>query len=338
MSPGRKAFSDIEPVALSPAMKEVLLAAKDVAPTSTTVLLHGESGTGKEVIARYIHQCSTRAQSNYVAVNCAALPNELLESELFGHERGAFTGATERRVGKIELAHQGTLLLDEISELPLPLQAKLLRVIQEREVDRVGGQKPIPVDVRIIATSNRHLMDMVQKGQFRADLFYRLHVFPIEIPALRKRQDDLKTLVQSLLNTKAEALHRASPEISDAAWSVLATYPFPGNVRELGNVVERALILCRQGPIEPAHLSLPRFHSREAVGGETTSKLPALNLATLEQMAINEALRQVNGNRTHAARLLGIGLRTLRNKLNEPNRQNSNADAVAQTSQSIEAA
>ncbi|MFL5302413.1 MAG: sigma 54-interacting transcriptional regulator, partial [Anaeromyxobacteraceae bacterium] len=201
-------LSDADPIARSPAMREVLDAALDVAPTPTTVLLLGESGTGKELLARFLHARSERL-GPWVAVNCAALPADLLESELFGHEKGAFTGAWDRRAGRFEQAHRGTLLLDEISELPLGLQAKLLRVVQEREVDRVGGARPVPVDVRLVATTNRDLGEMVRRGEFRSDLYYRLHVFPIVLPPLRDRREDLPALAEALVADAARAHGRA---------------------------------------------------------------------------------------------------------------------------------
>jgi flagellar basal-body rod protein FlgB len=282
-------------IAESPAMREVASAADDVAPLPTTVLLLGESGTGKEVLARYIHRRSPRANRPYVAVNCAALPGDLLESELFGHERGAFTGAADRHLGKVELAHGGTLLLDEVSELPLHLQAKLLRVIQERELDRVGGTKPVPVDVRIIATSNRDLEGAVAEGQFRADLFYRLNVYPIHLPALRDRTGDLEPLSRHLLLRSAEAIGRPTPILSASALEAISHYAFPGNVRELGNVLERAIVRCRGEVLEAAHLGLPVGASiRRLPSADPGALLPPglpLELEALEQLAIAEALR-----------------------------------------------
>jgi two-component system response regulator FlrC len=318
-------------------MREVMAAAEDVAMGATTVLILGESGTGKEIVARHIHRCSPRGNSPWVAVNCAALPSDLLESELFGHERGAFTGANDRRIGRIEQADKGTLLLDEISELPLGLQAKLLRVLQEREVDRVGGGRPVPVDVRIIATSNRDLGEMVQRKLFRQDLYYRLFVFPIVLPPLRERPDDIPALTDHLLHKLSESLGRPAPTLTEDAMEALASYRYPGNVRELGNILERALVRCRVPTLDLRHLwpadsvELPTatLETKDAPapaarysGGRIPERkfLPEgvpLELASLERLAIQEALRRLNGNRTHAARLLGISLRTLRNKLRE---------------------
>ncbi len=336
------------PVFASAAMREVLDSAEDVAQASTTVLLLGESGTGKEVLARLIHRRSGRAAGPWVAVNCAALPADLLESELFGHERGAFTGASERHIGRIEQAHGGTLLLDEISEMPLPLQAKLLRVLQEREVDRVGGGRPHAVDVRIIATSNRDLAEMVERKQFRADLYYRLCVFPIVLPPLRDRVEDIAPLADHFIGLFAESLGRPAPLLSNAARAALSAYGFPGNVRELGNLIERLMVRCREAVVDVRHLaqlglapgqtlargvSAPGLSSApvlqgavaatpavRADGGGSVRFLPEglpVAIAALERLAILEALRQVGDNRTHAARLLGISLRTLRNKLRE---------------------
>jgi two-component system response regulator FlrC len=347
------------PVWTSAAMRAVLESVEDVAAASTTVLLLGESGTGKEVLARLIHQRSARAAAPYVAVNCAALPGELLESELFGHERGAFTGASERRIGKVEAADGGTLLLDEISEMPLLLQAKLLRVLQEREVDRVGGSRPLPVDVRVIATSNRDLEEMVRARLFRADLYYRLAVFPIQVPPLRERPEDVPLLAVHFLARFADVMGRPVPMLTPAAAEALARYPFPGNVRELANLIERALVRCRGGVIDVAQLpavvlapppapertslavpaSLPLPPSESAVEAPLAVMVPSptssppssasplaaaagplpagvpLDLGALERLAIEAALQRTRGNRTHAARVLGISLRTLRNKL-----------------------
>jgi two-component system, response regulator FlrC len=320
-------------------MREALLAAEDVAATPTTVLLLGESGTGKEVIARHIHRLSPRAAGPWVAINCAALPAELLEAELFGYERGAFTGATERRPGRVEQAQGGTLLLDEISELPLGLQAKLLRVLQEREVDRLGGRHPISVDVRVIATSNRELSQMVDVRHFRADLFYRLNVFPIHLPPLRERREDLPGLAQHLLEKAAEALGREVPGLSGPAMEALSNHSFPGNVRELGNLLQGALVRCRGSLILPEHLNLtPKRPTRTAVfspGSLFPAEMP-LDLEALEHLAVTEALRRAGGNRTHAATLLGIGLRTLRNKLRLYREHSDGAHAPVQTRRTLD--
>jgi transcriptional regulator with GAF, ATPase, and Fis domain len=337
----------LEPIGASAAMREVLEAIADVAATPTTVLLLGESGTGKELVARHLHARSGRG-GPWVAVNCAALPAELLESELFGHERGAFTGASERREGRFEQADGGTLLLDEVSELPLALQAKLLRVVQEREVDRIGGRAPVRVDVRLIATTNRDLAGMVRAGQFRSDLYYRLHVFPIVLPPLRERPEDVPALAGALLAEAAAALGRPAPALAPAAVAALARHPFPGNVRELRNVLERALVRCRGPLLDERHLQLgpapagpgPAYAAPSRPPGEpVAAPAPAtdpfalaglpLELPALERLAIAEALRRVNGNRTHAARVLGIGLRTLRNKLRESREAGAPLEAAA---------
>jgi two-component system response regulator FlrC len=332
-------------------MQDVLSAVEDVSRGNTTVLLLGESGTGKEVFARHIHGTSPRSTGPWVAVNCAALPSELLESELFGHEKGSFTGAADRRLGRIEQADHGTLLLDEISEMPLGLQVKLLRVLQERELDRVGGARPIPVDVRVIATSNRDLATLVAHGEFRADLYYRLSVFPIFLPPLRERRDDIPALAAHLTEEISLRLGRPAPMLSPEAMATLVAYEFPGNVRELANVLERVLVRCHSTavpakqvvtalaavglsslrPVSEETSRRPSHHASGLMASQDRSSTDAarvahgsrdsmpdswpLALADLERMAILEALRRVNGNRTHAARLLGISLRTLRNKL-----------------------
>ena len=340
----------LPPIGGTQIMQDVLSAVEDVARANTTVLLLGESGTGKEVFARYIHGISPRSTGPWIAVNCAALPSELLESELFGHEKGSFTGAADRRVGRIEQADHGTLLLDEISEMPIALQVKLLRVLQEREVDRVGGARPVPVDVRIIATSNRDLATMVAHGEFRADLYYRLSVFPIFLPPLRERRDDIPALAARLTEEIALRLGRPAPALSAEALTELVAYEFPGNVRELANVLERVLVRCHGTAVPAKHISVALaavgISSIRPLPGEAAGRRPLrqvalasseyqgstaadrmrqsvdsmpdgwpLALAELERMAILEALRRVHGNRTHAARLLGISLRTLRNKL-----------------------
>jgi len=306
-------------------MIRILEVAEAVAKSDATVLVQGESGTGKELIARLIHASSARAAQPFVAVNCAALPATLLESELFGHEKGAFTGAQARKVGKFELAHGGTCLLDEISEMDLALQAKLLRVLQEREVDRVGGRDPIPIDVRVIATTNRNLEQAVSDGKFRADLFYRLNVIPITLPPLRERPGDIKLLVDFFMK---QYLPDGAPKVSEEVLQALLAYSWPGNVRELQNAVERAAILSRgRTPSEGDFLmkvgaETPRPNLAQQVARESSEDTRLViscgtTVQEMEKALIFETLRATNDNRTQAAKLLGISIRTLRNKLNE---------------------
>ncbi|MBI3603547.1 MAG: sigma-54-dependent Fis family transcriptional regulator [Nitrospirae bacterium] len=308
-----------------PGMARLLGVAEVVATSQATVLIHGESGTGKELLARFIHSRSPRAHRPFIAVNCAALPDGLLESELFGHERGAFTGALVRKLGKFEMAHTGTLLLDEISEMTLGLQAKLLRVLQEREVDRVGGREPVHVDIRVIATTNRPLRVEVDQGRFREDLYYRLNVFPILLPPLRERRADILVLARHFVGAAATRNGLPAPSLSEAALEVLVGRPWKGNVRELENVVERAVLMAVSGTIEPEHF---RFEE----GGAAVLPVPTPALAAsadaggasgggslweMERDLIFKTLAGVNDNRTHAAKVLGISIRTLRNKLRE---------------------
>lgn len=321
--------------------REVLLLAARVAKTDATVLLTGESGTGKEVFARYIHDQSQRAKGPFVAINCAAIPDNLLEATLFGHEKGAFTGAQSAQAGKFEQADHGTLLLDEISEMPLGLQAKLLRVLQEREVERVGGKKPVAVDIRVLATSNRNMAAEVAAGRFREDLYYRLNVFPIAIPALRERPGDIVPLARHFLALHGARLGR-SARIGNSAAAKLAAHPWPGNVRELENVMQRALILAPGDVVEAEHLLLQteatahaapppmpvaaESHAPAAVAPAPTfaaaghaqpivsTESPA-NMKDLERQHILDTLAKVGGSRKKAIELLGISERTLRYKL-----------------------
>jgi DNA-binding NtrC family response regulator len=302
-----------------------------VAPTRATVLLEGESGTGKELIARALHDRSPRAESPYVSVNCAALPEGLVESALFGHEKGAFTGATVRTAGAFERAHGGTLLLDEISEMRLDLQSKLLRVIQEQEFERVGGAQMVKVDVRLVATTNRDLKGEVDAGRFRADLYYRLNVVRLRTPPLRDRVDDIPRLARHFLHRSAEHLGLEPPSLPPETVAVLQADPWPGNVRELANAVERAVILCRGGTLLPSAFQghLDQSAPREAVTRPVAppdTPAPAVqppgpaaevpfDLDTLERQAIIRALDATGGNRVRASKLLGISERTLRNKL-----------------------
>ncbi len=299
-----------------PGMVRLLSTIEGVAASQATVLIHGESGTGKELLARFIHARSQRAHRPFIAVNCAALPEGLLESELFGHERGAFTGALIRKIGKFEMAHTGTLLLDEISEMNLPLQAKLLRVLQEREVDRIGGRDPVPVNIRVVATTNRALYREVEQGRFREDLYYRLNVFPITVPPLRERAIDIPLLAKHFAaqSTLRNGLTLAT--VSEAALEHLQRLAWKGNVRELENVMERAVLLAGDGPILPEHC--PSEMPSEAVGGPLRSQQPTNgSLWEMERELIFKTLARVKDNRTHAAKELGISIRTLRNKLRE---------------------
>jgi DNA-binding NtrC family response regulator len=310
----------------SDAFRRTMEVVAAVAASRATVLLQGESGTGKELFARAIHDQSPRADQPFITVNCAALPEGLVESALFGHEKGAFTGAAVRSAGAFERAHGGTLLLDEISEMRLDLQSKLLRVIQEQEFERVGGTQPIKVDVRLIATTNRDLKSEVDAGRFRGDLYYRLNVVPIRTPTLRERLEDIPRLVQHFVLRAAELQGSPAPTIAPETLEVLQRYPWPGNVRELANAVERAVILCRGNVLLPTdfdqqirdaahHPPRPAIvPDLAAPGAETVD----YNLDAIERLAIERALAATGGNRTRAARLLGISERTLRNKLNAP--------------------
>jgi two-component system response regulator FlrC len=318
--------SDI--VTAHPRMLALLEFVRHVAKSHASILIQGESGTGKELLARYIHANSRRSAGPFVAVNCAALPEGLLESELFGHERGAFTGAIGNKPGKFELAHTGTILLDEIGEMPLALQAKLLRVLQEREVDRLGGKKPLPIDIRVLSTTNCDLRDMIRAGTFREDLFYRLNVVPVRLFPLRERIDDITTLASSFF--VKQGYHRA--QLTAEAVRHLKNNSWRGNVRELFNVLERAAIVADGGVIEPAHLWLEEmmgmeedlFPARVAVATQAQSNAPRMaapdatvSVREMEEQLIFKTLKQVHDNRTRAARMLGISVRTLRNKLKQ---------------------
>jgi len=300
-------------------MQRALRLARGVAPRPSTVLLQGETGTGKEVIARHIHAISPRAGESFVAINCGAIPSTLVESTLFGHERGAFTGAVDRQIGKFEAAHGGTLLLDEVSELPLEAQARLLRVLQEGELDRVGSVRPVPVDVRVIATSNRALSEMVRAGDFREDLFYRLSVFPIVLPPLRDRVEDLEALVERLIDELCAEFGQPAAAVTPEAWRRLRRAPFPGNIRQLRNVLERALIFAGGGAIEADHICLDTVSLGSPSATHARRDLPAgeASLKELERSVILRTLRGCGGNRTHTADKLGISLRTLRNRLRD---------------------
>lgn len=297
-----------------PGMARLLSTLEGVAASQATVLINGESGTGKELLARFIHSRSPRAHRPFIAVNCAALPDGLLESELFGHERGAFTGALIRKIGKFEMAHTGTLLLDEIGEITMGLQAKLLRVLQEREVDRVGGRDPVPVNIRVIATTNRTLYREVEQNRFREDLYYRLNVFPVTLPPLRERLADIPMLARHFAAAAASRNGLPLPALSEAALAHLQRLPWKGNIRELENVMERAVLLAGHGVILPEHCPV---EIRDATSPLVVPQPGNGSLWEMERDLIFRTLMRVKDNRTHAAKELGISIRTLRNKLRE---------------------
>ena len=315
------------------AMQAVLKLADQVAGSEASILITGESGTGKEVLARYVHRKSARVDKPFVSVNCAAIPENLLESELFGHEKGAFTGAVARRIGKFEEASGGTLLLDEISEMDVRLQAKLLRAIQERVIDRVGGGKPVPVDIRIIATSNRNLTDAVKEGRFREDLLYRLNVVNLKIPPLRDRPADILALAEHFGRKYAEINGMPERPLAADAKRELIAARWPGNVRELENTIHRAVLLATgieigveairspDGARMEGNVAVPRSADPAVRAAQTaeavTRALVGRTVAEVERDLILDTLDHCLGNRTHAAKILGISIRTLRNKLNE---------------------
>jgi DNA-binding NtrC family response regulator len=303
----------------SPAFQELQQLVRDVADSGATILITGESGVGKEVLARSIHTQSRRAGGPFVKVNCAALPESLIESELFGHEKGAFTGALRTKKGKFELAHLGTLLLDEIGEMPLSAQAKLLRVLQEREVSRVGGDRDIPVDVRVICTTNRKLELEVREGRFREDLYYRLNVIPAEIQPLRQRRQDVEALVGHFIEKYNSEYGYVVEGIAPAALEKLKDFDWPGNIRQLENVVERAMVFAKSGMLGEDRFRLGEGPGRlaSAGGSEGAALRDGMTVAQAEQMLILQTLKEVENNRTRAAELLDISIRTLRNKLNE---------------------
>jgi two-component system response regulator FlrC len=324
-----EAVDDDKVVANDQASRNLFALAMRVAQTDATVLLTGESGVGKEVVARYIHNHSTRSNGPFVAINCAAIPDSLLEATLFGYEKGAFTGAQQAQAGKFEQAQAGTLLLDEVTEMPLGLQAKLLRVLQEREVERVGGKKPVALDIRIVATSNRDMAEAVAKGSFREDLFYRLNVFPLLIPALRQRPDDIVSLARHFLAEHGGRSGRPGLRLAPSAESALRSYLWPGNVRELENVVQRALIMAPGDMIEadalhlPVSLSVPpKVLPLDIVASTVVSSSPTENQKTdnmrdMEREHIIETLTSVSGSRKLAGERLGMSERTLRYKLKQ---------------------
>lgn len=293
-------------------MKKLLEVAENVAASRATVLLNGESGTGKEMLARFIHSKSARSARPLVAINCAALPEGLLESELFGYEKGAFTGADQRKIGKFEVANGSTFLLDEISELPLLLQAKFLRVLQMGELERLGGLRTISVDVRVIATSNRNLKAMVQQGTFREDLFYRLNVVPLYIPPLRERPKDVEILARFFTDISSATNNIEMKNFADGVLQKLLQWNWPGNVRELQNVMERAVLLSSGQTIQLTDVQF----DQENIPANNELKA-GMTVAEAEKLLIMKTLDFTNHNRSHAAQMLGISIRTLRNKLAE---------------------
>lgn len=341
-------------IANDPAMKSVIQMADKIAPSEATVLITGESGTGKEVMSRYMHKKSKRKDGPFIALNCAAIPENLLESELFGHEKGAFTGASTRRIGKFEEAHAGTLLLDEISEMHPLLQAKLLRAIQEKEITRVGSNDAVKVDVRILATSNRNLEKSVEKGEFREDLYFRLNVVNIRLPALRERPADIVPLAEFFADKYAEANGVEKKNLAEATKEKLQAYNWRGNIRELENTMHRAILISMEEDIEPDAVQLADSEfttSTSSGGGEAKAPDPSgvgsagapasvqnpgaveamigRTIADVERDMILNTLDHTLGNRTHAAKILGISIRTLRNKLNQYKDEGVNIPAAS---------
>ena len=290
-------------------MKNLIQLSRSVSLSDMTVLILGESGTGKELFARYIHKMSRRNNKQFIAVNCAAIPENLLESELFGYEKGAFTGALEKKIGKFELAHGGTILLDEIGEMSAILQAKLLRVLQEREIDRVGGKQPVPVDVRVIATTNRDLQKEINEGRFREDLYYRLSAFPIQLPPLRERTEDIMHLSEHFAKKFAPQLNKTITGFAKDAVELLTTRQWKGNIRELENAIHRAVLMARTDLITTDDFML-EGHANQCYPNNGSLK-------EMEMDLIRKTLEETNGNKTKAAKLLGVSVRTIRNKLHE---------------------
>jgi len=315
MSTERIAYGEL--VGSSDSIRKIYTLIEQVAPSSASVLITGESGTGKELVARTIHNMSPRREKPFVAINCSAIPETLMESELFGHEKGAFTGAASRRQGCFEIADSGTLLLDEIGEMPAVLQAKLLRVIEERAVRRLGSRKEIEVDVRLLAATNRMPQQAVSEGKLRDDLLYRLNVFSIHLPSLRERKEDLPILAQHLVTQLAEKHGRPARYLSRAALEALQFHSWPGNVRELRNVIERAVIICSGEQIERHYFAPYPIDQRERMRSEDMLSLPVgTPLEEVERQMIMRTLQKTKNNKTRAAELLGISLKTLHNKLN----------------------
>ncbi|HEY0455546.1 MAG TPA: sigma-54 dependent transcriptional regulator [Verrucomicrobiae bacterium] len=347
LSQGEDEDSRYELLGQSPVVDQLRQLIRKVARTQATVLIQGESGTGKELVARALYRESPRANAAFIKVNCAAIPENLIESEFFGHEKGAFTGAMTKREGRFELAHGGTILLDEISEISSQVQAKLLRVLQERELERVGGNRTIKVDVRVIATTNRHLEESVERKEFRQDLYFRLNVVPIIVPPLRDRKEDITILADQFRQRFARKHGIHVVGISPSCMLALQRHDWPGNVRELQNVLERAVILCNEGGVlEESHLGLVQKTLEPSSGlSKAVSAAPLMafsaarsdatgafqTLSEIERQHILMALEHCKGNRTHAAKMLDISIRTLRNKLNEYGYKNSEPATASAT-------
>lgn len=302
-----------------PITEQLLKFAKRIAPSDASVLITGESGTGKEVMARFLHENSKRKDNPFISLNCAAIPENLLESELFGHEKGAFTGAVSRRIGKFEEANGGTLLLDEISEMHPHMQAKLLRAIQERVIDRVGGSQPVKIDIRILATSNRDLKQTVAEGKFREDLYFRLNVVNVQIPALRERKKDIMPLAKFFAKKYCDFNHIATKSFDSTAQELLKSYDWPGNVRELENTIHRSVLLSQEAEITGQEMSSfsDMKKSQNMQKSSSQGDFIERSVSEVEKELILDTLDHCLGNRTHAANILGISIRTLRNKLKE---------------------
>ena len=311
----KKTVSKYEIIGDSKEIVNVKKLIEKISPTNAKVLILGPNGSGKELVARQIHSNSLRSDGPFIEVNCAAIPSELIESELFGHEKGAFTGAVDRKRGKLELVGRGTLFLDEIGDMPLKLQAKLLRVLQERQFERVGGSELIPASMRVIAATHRQLNKMIAEQEFRADLFYRLSVFPISVPSLREHREDIPLLVEHFLKKGRQELAVGRKSITEETMEILQKYSWPGNIRELGNIVERSCLMCQDEKILPSHL----FFDEELQSKEKGTSRLSGTIYEMEKELIQQTLEEFNGNKTKAADSLGISIRTLRNKLNEYN-------------------
>ena len=321
--------SDKEIITRNPELLAILKQAKSIAPSKATVLIQGESGTGKELLAAYVHRHGLQPKEPYVALNCAALPETLAESELFGHEKGSFTGAVGRKIGKFELAKNGTVVLDEISEMPLPLQAKLLRVLQEKEIDRIGGTRSIPIDARVIAISNVNLRKAVAEGKFREDLYYRINVIPLTLPPLRQRRDDIVLLANHFLEKYGGLNRKKVVGLSEAAVNLLLKHTWDGNVRELENTIERAVLISSGEQILAEDLLMEASEGGPGPPEETALKA-GITVRDMEKKLIFRTLEEVNDNRTQAAELLGISIRTLRNKLREYKEEIDSQGALGQ--------